>query len=146
MNSSALNISKHSAKTPVIFIATSGVDKKVLETHLSPVLEGLSRIDVKVHSTGNEDIDKALAKSNILLLLSKNDELLKKAWQKGVVPVTHAFHPNIEDYNPTTERGNSFVFRSVNQWEIFAAIVRAVETFKFPYDWKFLMRSCTKSV
>lgn len=136
---------KQDSKTPVIFIATSGVSKNVLEKHLFPVLEGISRLNVKVHSTKNSDINKELSKVHMLLLLSSDKDLLQKAWKKGVVTITFPFHSTIQDYNPNTEKGNSFVYRSINQWEIFAAVVRAIETFKFPYDWKFLTRSCKKS-
>jgi hypothetical protein len=137
---------KHKTKTPIIYIATTGVSKNVLEKHLFPVLEGMSRLNVKIHSTKNGDLNKALSQAHMLLLLSSDKELLEKAWKKGVVTITFPFNPNIQDYNPNTEKGNSFVYRSINQWEIFAAVVRAVETFKFPYDWKFLTRSCKKSV
>ena len=40
----------------------------------------------------------------------------------------------------TTFVGNGFVYDNENVWGIFAGVVRALETFKFPYDWKHIVR------
>ena len=80
------------------------------------------------------------------VLVDANMDQIRKAWENGVVPITTKFHDSITNYNPNTESGNAFIFENANEWEIFAAVVRAVETFKFPYDWKFIVRSCKSSV
>jgi glycogen synthase len=80
------------------------------------------------------------------VILDENFDKIKKAWENGVVTITPGFNEQIKDYNPNTESGNAFVFKNANEWEIFAAIVRAVETYKFPYDWKFIVRSCKASI
>jgi len=63
----------------------------------------------------------------------------------GIVPVSSE-RSGVEDYNPNRETGNSFIFRKNTTWSIFAALVRAIETFKFPYDWKHLVRQGRDSV
>lgn len=110
---------------------------------VAKVRDGLSHLKVNVISDLSEE--EALKKATIMVLLKHDPEMLKKAWANGVVPVTKAFTDAIKDYNPNTESGNSFVFENTNEWEVYAAIVRALETYKFPYDWKFIVRSCTKS-
>jgi starch synthase len=57
----------------------------------------------------------------------------------GVIPISMN-RPGIKDYNPNKETGNGFVYKKEDSWSIFAALVRAVETFKFPYDWKHIVR------
>lgn len=126
---------KTGTHTPVVYVCAGDEHKK----QLAEILEGASRLNVSVN-------EKSLGDANILLLLKEDEALLKQAWDNGIVAVTLPFSEMIEDYNPNTERGNSFVFNRVDKWEVFAALVRAVETYKFPYDWKFLVRSCKKTL
>lgn len=126
-------------KTPVVFIRSDDTAEKIDSNSFEALLEGLSHLDVKVSHDPDEE-------SSIAIFLSEDVELLEDAWKRGIVPVTFNFDNRIEDYNPNTEKGNSFVYENFNQWEIFAALVRALETYKFPYDWRFIKRSCVKSV
>lgn len=57
----------------------------------------------------------------------------------GVIPISGK-RKEVSNYNPTSETGNGFVYENENVWGIFAAVVRALETFKFPYDWKHIVR------
>ncbi|MFC1810960.1 hypothetical protein ACFLZH_05655 [Patescibacteria group bacterium] len=122
-------------KTPVIYLAAS-VKNEVLNT----LREGLSHLNAQVIT--EEDFENGLKKAHMVVLLNDDLSEIKKAWENGVIPITAKFDNSITDYNPNNESGNAFVFENANQWEIFAAVVRAVETFKFPYDWKFIVRSC----
>lgn len=137
----APSVSTKKIKIPVVLLITAGVSEKVTST----LQDGLSRLDVKVLLEPENDIDKAISESDIMVLMNEDEALLKKAWKNGVVPVAKEFTAKINDYNPNTESGNCFVYKNLNEWEIFAAIVRALETYKFPYDWKFIKRSCMKS-
>jgi len=136
---------KSRSATPVIYIYLKDVRDSVKKI-LGDLLEGLTRLDIKVMFDEDEPLETALEKANMMLILNQNKQLLKRAWENGVVTITDKFTNEISDYNPNKETGNSFTFENANQWEIFAAIVRALETYKFPYDWKFISRSCKKSV
>ena len=68
--------------------------------------------------------------------------------QKGII---HIFLPVIlvagiigvvllNNYHPNEETGNSFTYPSTNPWDIFMALVRAHETYRFPYDWQHIVR------
>ncbi len=57
----------------------------------------------------------------------------------GVIPISPN-RPEVKDYNPNIESGNGFIYKQEDPWCIFAALVRARETFKFPYDWKHIVR------
>lgn len=77
-----------------------------------------------------------LAASDMALFLHAPSAAdLKTCLVAGAVPVTLATDL-AEDYNPNQETGNAFVFDQQTPWHAFGAMVRALETFKFPYDWK----------
>jgi len=126
-------------KTPIIYLVAS-IKNEVYKT----LKEGLSHLDAKVLT--EEDFKEGLKKANLVILLNENFDKVKEAWENGVVPITQKHDTSIIDYNPNTESGNAFVFQNANEWEVYAAVVRALETFKFPYDWKFIVRSCKASI
>lgn len=66
-------------------------------------------------------------------------EELAACLQYGVVPIAPAVK-GLDDYNPVQETGDSFLFAETNPWLVFAAVVRALETFKFPFDWRTIAR------
>jgi hypothetical protein len=127
-------------KAPAIYLAAAKVKESVIAT----LEKGLSHLDIEIIK--EDDFEKGLKVAHMVVLLDENLPQLKKAWEAGVVTITSAFDSSITDYNPNTESGNSFVYKNTNEWEIFAAVVRALETYKFPYDWKFIIRSCKSSV
>ncbi len=64
---------------------------------------------------------------------------LKLCLEHAVVPLAPA-GTHLEDYNPVQESGNSFTFQKPTPWHVFACLVRALETFKLPYDWRTIQR------
>jgi glycogen synthase len=62
----------------------------------------------------------------------------------GIVIVAEDKSPLLENYRPNEETGNSFLFKKRDLWSVFAAIVRALETHKFPYDWGHIIRQICK--
>lgn len=84
-----------------------------------------------------------LEAADIALGFSFND--VEEMLLHGTIPVSYT-RPEISDYNPIDESGNSFVYEKADQWAVFAALVRATETFKFPYDWKHIVRQGLESV
>jgi hypothetical protein len=121
----------------------------------------------------NEKSRKELMQaSDIMVAMPFND--LEEMFLNGVVPISHE-REGAMNYDPNQESGNSFVYSAVDigengvsdtrscnrmnlsevcesnssvdaHWKIFAALVRALETFKFPYDWKNIINSCLESV
>lgn len=84
-----------------------------------------------------------LEAADIALCLDFNDA--EEMLLNGVIPVSTS-RRELSDYNPNHETGNAFIYNKNNSWSIFAAMVRAVETFKFPYDWKGIVRQGLESV
>lgn len=81
---------------------------------------------------------KIYAAANISLIFKNNSQNaieLKNALSYGVIPVAKS-DPILTDYSPITEAGNAFLFEKDDKWLFFAALVRALENYKFSYDWQ----------
>ncbi len=105
-------------------------------------LEKERRHRLAIIPNAEENIRKMYAASDLALFVadpSDRDEL-QHCLQYGVVPVAPECK-TLEDYNPVQETGDSFLFQEASSaWPVFAAIVRALETFKFPFDWRTIQR------
>ncbi len=42
----------------------------------------------------------------------------------------------VQDYDPRTGEGNGFSFGAYDRWQLFAAIVRALENYKYAEAWR----------
>ena len=137
---------KKSLKTKAcVYIHLKDIHESIKKI-LGELLAGLAHLNIEVIFDEDESFESALEKIDMMLVLNEDEKLLQKAWKEGIVTITKPFSGSVVDYNPNTEKGNSFIFNNLNEWEVFAAIVRALETYKFPYDWKFIQRSCRQSV
>lgn len=67
-------------------------------------------------------------------------DMYRSSFLYGIVPVAPA-GADVQNYNPNQESGNAFTFDAQTPWHCFAAVVRAVETYKFPFDWKTIQRN-----
>jgi starch synthase len=102
---------------------------------------GLSEKDhnkVVIVENSEDEKRKIYAASDIILIPTLSEECVeeaKQAMRYGVVPVIppQAF---AEDYNPNQEKGDCFVYLKDSPWSLFATLIRALENYKFPYDWK----------
>ena len=52
----------------------------------------------------------------------------------------------IEPFDPIEEKGSGFIYDEGNSWTLFAALVRASETFRFPYDWMNLVKAVQRII
>lgn len=93
-----------------------------------------------------DSMRKMLAGCDIALFLSGTDaETVENALRYGVVPVSLPGGA-LDNYNPVQESGNSFVYEQPTMWQCFGSLVRALETFKFPYDWRTIQRHAIESM
>jgi starch synthase len=57
----------------------------------------------------------------------------------GTIPIVRAtggLADTIDDWDPVQETGNGFVFTAYDHWDLFAQVVRALETFRQPSPWR----------
>lgn len=81
-----------------------------------------------------------LAGTDLALLPAKGcEEELHACLRYGCVPVAMP-SDGLENYDPVQERGNAFLFEEGTAWQAFAALVRALETLRFPFDWRTIQR------
>ena len=85
-----------------------------------------------------DERDHALSAADFAVIL---DGEVSEIVKNGCVPITYEKEGETKNYNPVQEEGNGFFFKNPTKWEIFAAIVRALETYQFPYDWENLIRA-----
>lgn len=65
------------------------------------------------------------------------------AMRYGSVPIVRAvggLADTVQEYEPRTGEGNGFCFANYDPWELFAAIVRALELYRFTDIWRTLQR------
>ena len=121
---------------PVEIVLTSiGTDK--YQKYFTDLAQNYST-KIAISSNGDEEKRKIYAASDIILIPTLSEECIeeaKKAMGYGVVPVIPS-QDFAEDYNPNQEKGNAFVYTKDSPWNLFATLIRAIETFRFPYDWK----------
>jgi hypothetical protein len=59
-------------------------------------------------------------------------EKLKELKELRIVPLAEN---GIAAYDPIKEEGSGFTYNHDEGWSLFVALVRASETYRFPYDW-----------
>ncbi len=105
----------------------------------------LNKKMVEVTVSANE-LTKIMRGADMAVVLEMHQDLEKQLFHEGVIIIGHEKSPFLEDYHPNTEAGNSFVYSEYNPWSVFMAMVRAFETYRFPYDWKHIIRGIFKKL
>lgn len=75
---------------------------------------------------------------------AEGTEELRLCLLNGVIPIAPALDM-LENYKPNQERGCAFLYESPSPWQCFAALVRALETYRFPFDWRSIQREALRS-
>lgn len=97
-----------------------------------------NRTKIVIAENNEEEKRKIYAASDMIILPCASEDCLaeaENAMRYGVVPISPPLSFT-EDYNPNQERGNAFVYLKDSPWNLFANFIRAIESFRFPYDWK----------
>ena len=93
----------------------------------------------------NQDaaVRKMLAASDMALFLSEAEDLAELAHclRYGTVPLAPSCDA-LDNYDPNQEKGTAFTYDKLTAWHCFAAVGRALETYRFPFDWRTIQRQC----
>jgi len=94
-------------------------------------------------SNEEKKIHAMYAAADMALFLSdtQNSPDLEACLAYGVVPIAPD-SKSLESYDPIQESGYAFTFEKQTVWDCYAAIVRALETHKFPFDWRSIQKNC----
>ena len=109
----------------------------IILTDQNFALEGDFSTSLRVLPYSRRNRKYLLEASDIALCFSFND--VEEMLLNGTIPVSLK-RKELCDYHPNHETGNAFIYNDNTAWSAFAALVRAVETFKFPYDWQGIVR------
>ena len=66
----------------------------------------------------------------------------------GTIPIVRAtggLADTIQDWDPVKQTGNGFVFEAYDHWDLYAQVVRALETFRQPILWRRLQTNAMSS-
>jgi hypothetical protein len=133
---------KKSKRAPVVAFVTQGAKPAVL----TALREGLEHLELHLLELKSAEPAAFLGVDIAVFPASELEvgQTAAAALRAGAVPVVFeksAPKAVAAEYNPTDEQGNSFYFRHESAWAIFAALVRATETYRFPYDWQGIVRN-----
>ncbi len=120
------------------------------DAHYHQVFGDLARRDPKgvaTFFTFNERIERRiLASADVLLMPSRvepSGTTQLVAMHYGCVPVVRAtggLADSVENYQPEKPTGVGFTFEKYDRWALFAALARAIETYRRPDEWRELQR------
>jgi starch synthase len=88
---------------------------------------------------------KMYAASDMSLFFAPDETELGNCLAYGVIPVSIT-QDTLKNYDPAQEDGNAFTADPLTQWSFFAALVRAIETYKLPYDWRTIQKHAMETV
>ena len=103
----------------------------------------------RTHIVEDKDADRHMmfAASDLAIFLADptDSEALHDSLRFGVIPVSPSCD-TLCDYDPIQETGTAFLYGKTTHWNVFAAVVRALETYRFPFDWKTIQKKAMGSV
>lgn len=113
--------------------------------------EGLKNVklssNVKLVSDDEALFHRALAGADMLIVPGTPQPAFLAqtlAWRYGAIPVLArecSMNGEADNYDPVLESGNAFLYADGNIWSLHAALVRALETYRLPYDWRGIQRN-----
>lgn len=118
-------------------IVLMGIGTQKYQDYFTSLAEKYPK-QISIIPDNDENKRKVYAASNIMLVPADSAECMKEAqnaMQYGVIPIISEQN-FVDDYDPVQEKGNAFVYSKGSPWSFFATLIRALENFKFPYDWK----------
>lgn len=149
-----------SYKRPLLGIFLDKELSKEEAKKMNEILEGIATINMDVILLADSNVEEFSIPHVIFLPYSQaNRKTLLEACDmaialpfndvdefllNGIIPVSDK-KGGLKDYNPNFETGNSFTYKTDSSWGVFAALVRATETFKFPFDWRNIVREGVRS-
>ncbi|MBT4936561.1 hypothetical protein HON22_01455 [Candidatus Peregrinibacteria bacterium] len=99
---------------------------------------------LRVIQDSEKDMHRLYGAADVSLFLVNNKHAKEERLHMmnfAVIPVS-VISDELDEYHAQEESGNAFIIHANSIWNIFEAVVRAKENYKFPYDWKNLQLTC----
>ena len=101
---------------------------------------------VSIHLTFNQEMSQQIYSSSDMLLMPSRFEPCGStqmlAMRYGCIPIVHrtgGLSDTVQDFEPGANAGNGFSFVRYDPYQLFAAVVRALEAYQFGGAWRDLM-------
>jgi len=120
-----------------VTLALTGIGTKKFQDFFEKIAKQNPK-KIAIISDNDENKRKIYSASDIFLCTKASKECLvemENAMNYGVIPITPQCNI-VNNYNSQKEEGNAFIYNDKSTWSFFAGLIRALENFKFPYDWK----------
>jgi len=75
-------------------------------------------------------------------------DCITQCFEQGIAPIiasTSNVSSLLSQFNPMRNEGNAYMYDSVNEWSIFATLIRYLENYKFAFDNKNLVKNIFES-
>ncbi|MEO7003325.1 MAG: glycogen synthase [Ktedonobacterales bacterium] len=102
---------------------------------------------VSVNLTFNAELSRKICAGSDMLLMPSRFEPCGQtqmlAMRYGCIPIVHStggLADTVQEFDPMTNTGNGFSFTRYDAFHLFAAVVRALEAYRFPDAWLDLMQ------
>ncbi|PIR93448.1 hypothetical protein COT99_00680 [Candidatus Falkowbacteria bacterium CG10_big_fil_rev_8_21_14_0_10_43_10] len=142
-----LNIMEHILALNLQFIVIGAGDKKYITELQKFSKKYPDKLAVIPSHEENQKYETLTYAGGDIFLLPSHHEPCglnqMSAMRYGCVPIVHrvgGLYDTVTDYDPAEKNGTGFVFNIFNGYELYGAIVRAVEIFKNKRRWKELVR------
>ncbi|MCK5061253.1 glycogen synthase [Candidatus Parcubacteria bacterium] len=120
--------------------------KKIARRHKDKI------VVIPSHEKNQKYETQCFAGSDLFLLPSHQEPCginQMKAMRYGCIPIIRrvgGLHDTVDNFDPGTQKGTGFSFSRYNSMSLYAAIVRALETYKYKQSWnKLVKRAMIKS-
>lgn len=131
----------------------SGSNDYSLVSQLCEGLKSMGTIEaLTIQDSSLNSYQKAVQHSDAQLFLTsdlqKSIAGLVQSLRIGCIPIVPSIakmNGIVENFDPTKEKGNGFIYAKEDIWHVFAAIIRAYENYRFPYDWQNLVEAARRS-
>lgn len=120
-----------------IEIVVTGIGTEKYQKYLEELAQKNPK-QIVIIPDSEENKRKIYAASDISLITGDSNECLseaKNAMKYGAIPIIPE-QDFVEDYDPVSEKGNAFVYKKGSPWSFFATLIRVLENYRFPFDWK----------
>jgi hypothetical protein len=133
-----MNTKKAKSKGPVILLYGSFDDW---------FLEGIMTLGYNYKISNLSNLKNVKGKFDIVMFGWDAKQTIGRVLSEvKAVPVIMRGVKGFTDYDPQKEKGNSFKYKKNTSFHQLEALIKAVECFKYPYDWKNVKQACNDTL
>ncbi len=99
-------------------------------------LEAITDLEVNFFLHKSTKVEKQAKADIVVIAEDRKGEVMDFVMKTRAVPVVREGVRGFTDFDPISETGNGFLFHQNSPWHMLQSLLRAIDTYKFVYDWK----------